>query len=172
MPGHPQAPHDQSAPSRASALFRHVLGGICALLLLAMMALTLADVVGRYLFSAPLSGAGELTELLLAAVIFIGLPAVCLDDGHVTADLVVDRLPRAIQPARRVLVTLTSALVLGVIAWRLAVHGVKLIGYGEATLFLHIPIWPLALGTAFCTGLSALVVLANLFPRPPSSGGA
>jgi TRAP-type C4-dicarboxylate transport system permease small subunit len=148
------------------------LAAACSVLLLAMMGLTLADVVGRYLFSAPVSGAGELTELLLAAVIFIGLPAVCLDDGHVTADLVVDRLPRVIQPARRVLVTLTSAVVLAVIAWRLWIHGMKLMGYGESTLFLQIPIAPVALGTAVCTGVSALIVLARLFPRRRPSGEA
>ena len=46
------------------------LGGM---LLLVMMATTIVDVIGRYIFNSPLSGAGELTELILVSVIFMGL---------------------------------------------------------------------------------------------------
>ena len=69
-----------------------VLGGV---LLMALMGMTVTDVIGRYLFNAPLRGATELTELLLAAVVFLGLPAVALADEHVTVDLVTDRMPAA-----------------------------------------------------------------------------
>ncbi len=70
--------HPEPAPVRRTRA-RLVLATICGAMLLAMMGLTVADVLGRYLLGAPITGATELTEMMLAAVIFLGLPAVSLD---------------------------------------------------------------------------------------------
>ena len=53
-----------------------LLGVVASAILFAMMALTVVDVVARYVFSRPLRGAFEITELLLLALIFAGLAAV------------------------------------------------------------------------------------------------
>ena len=50
-------------------------------MLLALTGITVLDVTGRYLLNAPLPGGAELTELLVMAVIFTGLPAISLDDA-------------------------------------------------------------------------------------------
>ena len=64
-----------------------VLGALAALVLFAMMTLTCADVIGRYFFSQPIFGGFELTEMLLAAMIFLGLPLVTLRNEHITVDV-------------------------------------------------------------------------------------
>ena len=43
-------------------------------MLFAMMALTFVDVIGRYVVNSPLLGAYELTEVLLALVVFGAVP--------------------------------------------------------------------------------------------------
>ena len=139
---------------------RLALAGLSALMLLALMGVTVWDVIGRYLFDAPLSGASEMTELLLAAIVFVGLPAVCLDDGHVSVDLVTSRLSGRIDRVRLVAARLVAAAVLGVVAWRLVVHGERLAGYGERSVFLHLPIGPVAIGAGVLCGLAALAILA------------
>jgi TRAP-type transport system small permease protein len=51
--------------------------GVSALLvvmLFAMVALTFTDVVGRRLFNTPVFGANDITEHLMAIIIFAGLP--------------------------------------------------------------------------------------------------
>ena len=63
------------------------LGVLAALVLFCLMALTCADVIGRYFFGTPVYGAFEMTEMLLAALIFAGLPLVTLRNDHVTVDL-------------------------------------------------------------------------------------
>ena len=68
-----------------------MLGAAAAVLLFGLMLLTTADVVGRYIFNWPLRGAFEVTELLLLALIFAGLPLVSRADEHVTLDFI-DRL--------------------------------------------------------------------------------
>lgn len=138
---------------------------ICGLMLLAMMFVTLIDVVGRYLFNSPLQGATELTALLLVSTIFIGLPAVCLDEENVTVDLLTDHLPAFIHPARRFVVRLLSAVVLMLAAWRIFAYGQALSSYGETTVSLHLPVAPFAYLCAAATAVAALITLRHAVSR-------
>ncbi len=147
-----------SGPEGVLTPAHRVLALVCGVLLLAMMGVTVVDVIGRYLFNSPLPGATELTGLILAAVIFLGLPAVCLDDEHVTVDLVVDHLPGWVQPARLVIVRALSAVVLAVIAWRLLDYGQAIAGYHETTNTLRIPVAPFAYLCALCSAIAALIM--------------
>lgn len=49
--------------------------------------ITVIDVIGRYFFSAPLNGAFELTEVLVAALVFAALPLTTERREHVEVDL-------------------------------------------------------------------------------------
>ena len=138
---------------------RRVLAGLCAAMLLAMMALTVTDVTGRYLLVRPVTGATELTELLLVAVIFVGLPAVALDDGHVTVDLLTARLPDRIQPWRRAVLSVVTAAVLAVVSWRLWLHADQIAGYGSVTNALRLPVAPVARLTALTTAAAVPITL-------------
>lgn len=55
-------------------VLQNTLGVGAALLLFSLILVTCVDVIGRYFFSAPLRGAFEITELLLAALVFTALP--------------------------------------------------------------------------------------------------
>ncbi|MER5171925.1 TRAP transporter small permease [Thioclava sp. GXIMD2076] len=138
---------------------RLALGLLCGAMLLAMMGLTVVDVIGRYLFNAPLIGATELTEMLLCAVIFLGLPAVCFDRDHVTVDLVIDRLPAWLQPWRELAVSVFSVVVLGVVSWRIWVYAAQKASYGEATNSLRLPIAPLGYLCALCCAVGVVLTL-------------
>ena len=152
LAGEPAAP----APRPVLPALRLVLAVASAVLLLALMGVTVVDVAGRYLLSRPLPGATEITELLLCATIFTGLPAVCLDDGHVTVDLVTSRLERRPAALRLAAARLVTAAALAVIGWRLAVQGGRLAGYGETSVYLRLPVAPLAfLAAGLCLGAAA-----------------
>lgn len=162
---------------RALPLLRLALAAVAAALLIALMGVTVVDVVGRDLLSRPLPGATEITELLLAAVIFTGLPAVCLDDGHVTVDLLTARLGARWAALRLLAARLLTAGALGVIAWRLAVQGGRLAGYGEVSVYLRLPVAPVAYAAAGLCALAAATTLALIALRareggalPPSRG--
>lgn len=155
-------------PRRAFAtLAPTLLGGACAATLLAMIGLTVVDVVGRYLFAAPVPGAGELIELLLVGVIFLGLPLVSLGDGHVTVDLVTEQLPAWTRAPLLLLARLVNALVLGVIGWQLLVMGALLTGYGQTSLYLRLPIAPFAYGAAMLCWLASLLLIGMVILRTP-----
>jgi TRAP-type transport system small permease protein len=133
-----------------------VLMGLAALLLLALMAVTGVDVVGRYLLNAPLSGAFELTELLLGALVFVALPLVSRAGAHVEVDLLTELLPRSVNRVLGVFAALVSAAVLGFFAWRLIVLGMGQMADGSRSVSLDVPFAPFAfLGAAACI-LSAI----------------
>jgi len=150
-------PAARALPERIGYVALATLGGV---LLMAMMGLTVCDVIGRYLFDSPVTGAAELTELLLCTTIFLGLPAVSLADAHVTVDLVTDKFPAAWQPVRRVLTGVFSAGVLAVVTWRIWVYADQIAGYGGATNSLMIPLAPIGRFCAVCAGAGALISLA------------
>src|SRR5262249_52678770 len=77
-----------SQPSEAGVWLGGVLGARAAILLFCLMALTTADVVGRYILNWPIRGAFEITELLLLTLIFAGLPLASRADEHVTLDFI------------------------------------------------------------------------------------
>ena len=124
---------------------------LSGLLLLALMAVTVIDVVGRYLLDRPLPGAFETTELLLGALVFAALPLVGRAGGHVEVDLLDARLPARARRALAWAGAAVSALVLGVFAWRLAVLGVHQAEDGARSISLGIPFAPVAfLGAGAC----------------------
>lgn len=134
-----------------------VLGGLGGILLLSMMGLTVCDVIGRYLFNAPIVGATELTEILLCAVIFLGLGAVSLAQDHVTVDLLTEKMPKRSEPLREALTGLLSAVILMVVSWRIWVYADQIGGYGGQTTNLHIPLAPLGYFCAICALCGAII---------------
>lgn len=136
-----------------------------SLLLLVMMIVTFVDVVGRYVFNAPLAGAYELTEVLLALVVFIGLPIVTFRREHVTVDLVTSRLPSVLRRGLGVFAGVVMLLVLAVLAWRLGLLAIDFTEYGDTTVNLKIPLGPVAAVMAVLAAVSALAALLVLFRR-------
>src|SRR6266581_350587 len=106
-----------SQPSEAVVWLDRLLGTAAAVLLFCLMALTTADVVGRYIFNWPIRGAFEITELLLLALIFAGLPLASRADEHVTLDFI-DMLlgDGGRQLLRRLIDLVCGVIVLG-LAW-------------------------------------------------------
>jgi TRAP-type transport system small permease protein len=154
---------------------RIVLGTIAALLIFSMMSVTMVDVVGRYGFNRPLPGAFELTEVMLGIVIFVALPLVTLENGHITVSIVTDRLSPRARRIQGFLASVFSAVVLAFVAWRLFRHGIQLSSYGDVTVFLRMPKGPLAflMMTLAAMGACAAVILAFrlLTGRAPAGSG-
>lgn len=148
---------DPSSGKREEAvprnLMRRIMAVLCGAMLMVMMALTVVDVVGRYLFAHPIPGATELTEILLVAVIFLGLPVISLDRDHVAVDILTEHLPRPIRAVLDLVTSLVSAGVLGAIAWRIWVYADQIGSYGGATNTLRLPLAPLG----YLCALSAVV---------------
>ena len=142
-----------------------VLGAAAAGILLAMMALTVVDVVARYVFSRPVRGAFEVTELMLLVLIFAGLPLVSFSDEHAVMDFI-DRLlgPRAQVWLER-LVQAACAAFLFLLTWLVWRKADRIWAYRDATDVLRIVYGPFVYFMAVTLGLAGAIHLYKVIER-------
>jgi len=152
---------EQCWKRRADAL----LGVVASLILLAMMFLTVVDVVARYAFNRPLRGAFEVTELMLLVLIFAGLPLVSFSDEHATMDFI-DRIlgPRS-QRWLEALVQLINAAFMFLLTWLVWLKADRIWGYRDSTDVLRIVYGPFVYFMAVTLGLAGLIHLYKIIER-------
>jgi TRAP-type C4-dicarboxylate transport system permease small subunit len=152
------------------ALFDRViaptLGLVAALLLFCLMAITCADVIGRYFLGTPVYGAFELTEMLLASLIFAGLPLVTLRGDHVTVDLLDPIVPDWLLRIQHVMTCLIGFAATAYLAWRLWVRALAMDAAGETTAQLKFKLAYLTYAMSILMALTALALLVTAL-RPP-----
>jgi len=73
----------------------HAFGLVSACSIFAVLVLVVVNVIGRYLFNAPITGAFEITESLLVVIIMLGLALTQFHDGHIRVTILTRRLSRA-----------------------------------------------------------------------------
>jgi len=136
-----------------------ILGVAASAILLAMMLLTVVDVVGRYILKRPVPGAFEVTELMLLVLIFAGLPLVSYSEEHAVMDFV-DRVvgPGALRTLQRA-VHAACAAFLGLLAWLVWLKADRIRGKGDYTDVLHIVYGPFVYFMAITLGLAGLIHL-------------
>ncbi len=156
----------------AAVWLRRALLSVSAILLFAMMALITLDVGGRYLFNAPIAGSFEVTQFLLALLIFAALPVVTRDDTHISVSLVENLLKGRARFVQRLLVLIVDAVAVGVIAWRLWIGGDQLAEGKQVTGYLEWPIAPLAYAMSVLAGVAFLTVLAMIWRHVANGGSA
>ncbi len=77
---------------RAYGRLLHAFGLASAVSTFLMLVLVVANVIGRYLFNAPITGAFEITESLLVVVIMLGLALTQYHDGHIRVTILTRRM--------------------------------------------------------------------------------
>lgn len=146
-------------------LLQNTLGVGAALLLFSLILITCVDVVGRYFFSAPLKGAFEVTEILLAALVFTALPLTTERKEHIEVDLLNVVLKGPVARYLTAFAGLFSAALLATFAWRLALHAGSAAEDGAVTNALGIPLAPLGYLAAFsCLVCSVIALLRGIYP--------
>jgi TRAP-type C4-dicarboxylate transport system permease small subunit len=142
------------------------LGLIAGVVLFVLMALTFADVVGRYFFSNPIVGAFELTEMMLAALIFAALPLVTLRNEHITVDLLDPVTPDWLLHVQHVAACLAGFAFTGYLAWRLWIRAVRMDMAGETTAQLKFKLAYLTYSMSILMALTAVALLVLMLRRP------
>lgn len=127
-----------------------------------MMILTFGDVIGRYVFSAPITGALELTEFSMAIVIFLGLVLLTSQEGHVTVDLLDNFIPDKVKSIQRIVINIVNLVIMVVISWQLWLKALDAKEYGDITQFLELPLAPLIHFMSIMAGLSGLIIFLIL----------
>ena len=105
-------------------------GGLAAVALFGIMALTLVDVSGRKLLNTSVPGSLELTEILMVLVIFAALPLVSRQGEHVVFDSLDRWLPAGVRRVQQAAVDLLCAAALLGIAWLMWDKAGQMLDYG------------------------------------------
>jgi TRAP-type C4-dicarboxylate transport system permease small subunit len=137
-------------------------GGLSGILLFFLMAVTIVDVAGRYLFNAPLPGGNEIVQLVMAAIIYSALPSVNRQEGHITVDLLDFITPKQVVRIRQILVNLVAVVVLGTITWCLWLLADDLRLNGETWEYLNWKRSPIVYFMFLCSGIGTIIFILNL----------
>jgi TRAP-type C4-dicarboxylate transport system permease small subunit len=160
-----------SSRSEAGSWLDRALGAAAAVLLFGLMALTAADVVGRYIFNWPLRGAFEVTELLMLTLIFAGLPLASRADEHVTLDFIDMTLGAKGRLFLRRLIDLVCGVIILGLAWRVWIKADKIAAYADTTEVLRLPVGPFVYFMAAMVAITGIVHLGKvIFPAAPRTG--
>lgn len=138
-----------------------VVGKIGAGIIGVMMLLTVADVMGRYIFNHPIQGALELSEFMLVLVVFFTMAHCEFLRGHVKIDIVVSRLHKRPQDVIDGIMYFFFLVTIGLLSWRLYLYGMADWQNNVVSGTLGVAVAPFIFLGAFGCALLGLVVLRH-----------
>ncbi|ENM5748487.1 TRAP transporter small permease [Vibrio mimicus] len=125
---------------RFSKAIERGLGSLAALSLFLMMVVTFIDVMSRNILNAPILGATEMIEVLLAIMVFMAFPLVSWQEENICVDLLDNYFPNKWIGLRQIIINLICACSLILVAitnWKLAERSLE---YEEVTEILELPL--------------------------------
>ena len=136
--------------------FLRLLAYLSGIIILVLMLFTVADVVLRNVFNAPLRSVYEFTEFVMAAIVFLGIAYTGWVGGHIAVDMFVKWLD---QPRWRwitALLAFLGAALFAVIAYRATLETIATID--QVSNRLAWPHYPFRFTVAFGCALFAIVL--------------
>ena len=135
------------------------LGILATLATISMMVTITIDVVVRGITGASVPGVLELSETVLVAAVFLGMAHTGATNGHISVDLVTDRIPQRVS---RWAIAFGWVLTAGILAWMVYATGLRAVGSTEANEtrmgLVNWPLWPAR--WLIVIGLIAMLLIA------------
>ena len=159
--------------SRAVEPLSRIINSVGIGILAVMMLLTTMDVTLRYVFNRPITGAYELTALMLAVLVAFGLAYTQVHKEHIRIDFIVSRFSPRARAFVDSITTLVGIGILSLITWQSILYAESLRAGGDTTSVFLIPlypsVWVVVFGSAiFC--LAFIVDLLNHLAQVVASG--
>jgi TRAP-type C4-dicarboxylate transport system permease small subunit len=118
---------------------------ISGVTLLCVVALTMADIVGRF-FGKPVIGTYELVSAAGGLVVSFAMPISIMEKKHVVIDLIPERVSIHFKMGLHIVTRLIAATLFGLLAWSFMRMGEDLRSTREVSSILQLPLHPLAYG--------------------------
>lgn len=127
--------------SRAVTAVNKALHYLAGALIIAVMVMTVYNILGRWLFDEPFRGTVELTQLAMIGIVYLGM-AYAQDNGnHIAVDLLYSRMPKPVRIVMDWFATLLSLVILALLAWQLYEYAGILEQGGRVTASRGIPLY-------------------------------
>ncbi len=127
-----------------------------------IMVLTFCDVIGRYVFNAPIVGTVEVTELLMGMMVYLGVGLTTHGRGHIRVDIVINLLPPRVQALLDVLTLALSIVLISLVCWHLWLKAGATVEKNDLTQIWEWPVWPAAYVIAAASLLMVTSMLLQL----------
>lgn len=137
------------------------LHGIGQFILILMVLITVVDVFLRYVFNKPIVGSYELTEFMMAILVFGSLGYTMAVKGHVCVDLVTNQLSKRAQAIVECITCMLAFLLFGISTWRNVLHAVTAWQRNDVSGELYIPVSPFIFFVAVGIAVLALVLFVQ-----------
>jgi len=144
-------------------LVKLVLEAIACTNLFLMMVLAFVDVVGRYVFNAPVHGAYEITQIMMGILTFAALPLVTVRQEHISVSLIDGILSSRARWIQQIIVLLAAGSTFAFLAWVIGGLAVQTHRYGDVTMQAHIPLAPFRYFMCAMAAGSLVAVLGLLY---------
>jgi TRAP-type C4-dicarboxylate transport system permease small subunit len=157
---------DGSHLSRADRLYLrlekgfNLLGGLVIFLL---VLLATGNVLGRWLFDAPISGYIDWVEQAMAFFAFLGLAYTQREGGHIRMDMLVAHLRGRWLWLTEFISTLLILLVSLVLIYGSYLHFLRAWQIGDSSLDINLPTWPAKLVVPVALSILVLRLLLQLW---------
>ena len=146
---------------------------LLGLMLLAMVALSVLNVVGRYVFSASLLWADEIAVFGMIVMGWLGAIVVAWRRMDIRMSILSDLFPERVQFWLGMVVQLMTAVLCGWVAWLSWGYVSRLFQFGMKSDAAQIPTW--TVHAAVTVGLAGMALIAciklvqRLAPRPDTA---
>jgi TRAP-type C4-dicarboxylate transport system permease small subunit len=138
---------------------------LTAVLMLVAVALNFANIIGRYVFFAPIASAEEIMLFLLVGTVFLGNSVVGWEGKQIRMDVVLHMMPETVRHWLEVVADLATIAVSAILIWLGRPVIMMLAEYDQRSQAADIPlVIPQAL-VPIGLGLMALLVAARLILR-------
>ncbi|THB75946.1 MAG: TRAP transporter small permease [Desulfobacteraceae bacterium] len=152
-------------------LISYLLSRIGCIALFFMMCLTVVDVVGRYIFNAPILGAFEMTEFLVLIMVFSFIGYAQAQKSHVTVDILFDHFPDKIKWLVSFINYLICLGMVFIIAWMGFEKAIESFHTGEKPLNLAIPNHPFVFFLSLGSAVMCVEFVRDIFRKLHELGG-
>jgi TRAP-type C4-dicarboxylate transport system permease small subunit len=172
MPGR-AAPSGSGADAvkRLDLPLQQALGLASAVVLFLMMLVTAIDVAGRYVLNKPLPGGFELTEIMLAALIYCGLPLVSARREHIVIDTFDSFFSKRVKRGLDMAAEVICATTLAGVGYLIFKRALRVAEYGDTTSVLRLPLAPVVWVMGAMIVIAAVIhLLLILVPHKEDDG--
>jgi TRAP-type C4-dicarboxylate transport system permease small subunit len=155
--------------SKAVRMASKLLMAISQGLLATLMFLSIADVIGRYLFNRPIFGTLEMSEVLLVSIVFFGSAYTLYLDKMITMELLYTRLSPSGKKIINVITRLMAFIIFGLMVWKVTEKALYFKATNRLLPSLLWPIYPFMLFVslgAVLISLELLLQIVYLFLNP------
>ena len=144
---------------------RYVLG----LLLLGMVALNVANAVGRHVVQSAINGADEILIFAMAWIVFLGAALVTWQRRHLSVDVIDQLIPRTARRKRDAAVLVLTAILGGFVVVQSIDVIFRLAAIGQVSMGAQIPMAVPHASIAVGFGLMVVVAILGLVTHPAAA---